>query len=329
MNRFFKLQLWITGLISLVVCSSLWAKPLIPVSQLTISAQDQSVLRAALPQDTESVVTWVWQGNPLSLNLPLHQEYRLLFPEPVQVDINGQLTTDQLRIINDHQTVYFTALQAFKKTARLYITLKNSGRIIFLDVNTMSKNQKEVTAAKVIRVELAPNLKPVHHTQSNFQSPPLEEVVTNSIGNISALDTPFFSASADDLVQASRFAWQQLYAPAYTFSNETGFMRSPMQTSFWASGLLYSDSVLAHPVAAWARDQIFITVVELRNPYPHPHSVDLVHDLCGHWRAAMLYPRTLLQAIGRKPEDSTTLFLISSEPFDRIYSAGGCDHGRA
>ena len=118
------------------------AKALVPVSALTISTQDQQALLSALPHDVESPATMVWQGEPLALHLPIHQEKRLIFSEPVQVDVNGQLSTDQLRVINDHQAVYLTALTPFPKTTRIYMTLKNSGQIIFFDVDTLNSTEK-------------------------------------------------------------------------------------------------------------------------------------------------------------------------------------------
>lgn len=330
MDCFLKSKLWMMGIAGLAFSLPLWAKPLISVSQLTLSAQDQQALRSAIPQDTTSIATWVWQGDPLSLALPLNQEYRLIFPEPVQVDVNGQLTTDQIRIINDHQTVYVTALKSFKTKTRFYITLKNTNQIIFLDVSTPNKNQRDaIFSAKTIHIQLAPNLKSAHRTPSDSQSISLLNISPNNPENSISSEDAFFSASADDFVQASRFAWRQLYAPTYTLSDDTGFMRSPMHTQFWISGLLYSDHVFAHPIASWAGNNLFVTAVELRNPYSQATTLDISHDLCGRWQAAMLYPRTQLQAMGHKPNDSTTLFLISSEPFDQVFSAGGCDHGRA
>ena len=68
-----------------------------------------------MPHDVESPATMVWQGDPLALHLPIHQEKRLIFPEPVQVDVNGQLSTEQLRVINDHQNVYLTAFTDFSE----------------------------------------------------------------------------------------------------------------------------------------------------------------------------------------------------------------------
>lgn len=140
-------------------------------------------------------------------------------------------------------------------------------------------------------------------------------------------ETPFSSNLADDWVQAVRFAWQQLYAPSYLLPNQTEFLRSPLHSSFWISGLFYSDTVFAHPLASWAKANLVITAVELRNPYPHQTALDIPRDLCGHWRGALLYPRTVLQPTGHPLADSTTLFLISDEPFHQAW--GECNHGRA
>ena len=116
-------------------------------------------------------------------------------------------------------------------------------------------------------------------------------------------------------MQAVRFAWQQLYAPAYLMPNSLNFQRVPLHSAFWLSGLFYSDTVFAYPVASWVYHQTTITVVELRNPYPQILNLAIDHDLCGHWQAAMLFPRLILQPVDHKQENSTTLFLVSNEPF--------------
>ncbi len=328
MKRFLNSKIFISGLMSLLICPlAAWAKPLVPVSALTLSAQDEQALRAALPHDTQIVTNWVWQGNPLILTLPLRQEKRLIFPEPVQVDVNSQLTTDQCQVINDHQSVYLTALKPFEQKTRIYITLKNSHQIIFLDVMTDSNNNTQSTADTIkIRVAahqpllsnsaMAENDLPDHNN-------PVMASAENSLLSYNAVS----SVSADEWVQDMRWVWQQLYAPNYLLSNHFDFNRSPMHTGFWISGLFYSDAVFAHPLASWIRDDTVITAVELRNPSPHLTTLDLTHDLCGHWRAAMVYPREVLQPTGHKPADSTTLFLISNDSFEQ--ALGDCHHGRA
>lgn len=319
MKRFLKSQYRIAcliGLLSLPLAPA-WAQSLVPVSQLALTASEQQALIAALPQDTERMTTMTWQGNPLSITLSLGQEQRLIFSEPVQVDVNGQLTTAQLRVINDHQTVYLTALQHFKKTTRMYVTLKKSGQIIFLDLTTPAS--AKLNTKQIIQINV-----PAQAQQSDSSS----TVQQNHVLEISPLsDTPLTSNLADDWVQGIRFVWQQLYAPSYLLSNQTEFFRSPLHSPFWVSGLFYSDAVFAHPLASWAKANLVITAVELRNPYPHRTALDITRDLCGHWRGAVLYPRTVLQSAGHPPMDSTTLFLVSNEPFHQAW--GECDHGRA
>lgn len=327
-------RLLISGLISFSICPlTAWAKPLVPVSALTLSAQDEQALRAALPQqDSQTMANWVWQGNPLTLTLPLHREKRLIFPEPVQVDVNGQLTTDQCHVINDHQSVYLTALQPFEQKIRLYITLKNSRQIIFLDVMTADNHSSHDTksTADVIKIRVAAHQPPVSNPAMVENGSPDHHNPTMTTAENSSLPSLSYNAasslSADEWVQDMRWAWQQLYAPDYLLSNNFDFNRSPMHTEFWISGLFYSDAVFTHPLASWIRGDTVITAVELRNPYPHPITLDLAHDLCGRWRAAMVYPRGVLQPAGHKPADSTTLFLISNDSFE--HALGGCHHGR-
>jgi integrating conjugative element protein (TIGR03749 family) len=297
-----------------IIVSQVSAQPIMPVKQLALTIPEQQALKAKLPQDSEMATTLVWQGNPLSLALPLHKETRLVFSEPVQVDVNGQLSTTQLRLINDHQSVYLTALTAFENKVRIYVTLKNSRRIIFIDLTTI--DHADANSAQVIQIKVSEHL-----------SQPTDSSINKNNSAPTLADAEASSASADEWVEAVRFAWQQLYAPAYLLSDDNSFIRSPMQTSFWVSGLFYGDMVFAHPLASWAKDDLVITAIELRNPYPHQTTLDLPHNLCGHWRAAAVYPRFTLQPTGNKTADSTTLFLISSEPFSQ--ALGDCVHGRA
>lgn len=303
-----------------VLSLSAWAKPPISVSEFKLSTQDEQTLRTVvLPHDTQSIAHWVWRENPLVLALPLNQEKQLTFPEPVQVDVNGQLTTDQLRIINDHQNLYLTALKPFLQTIRIYVTLKKSGQIIFLDVNTVDASKTASMPADHIDITMAADQK---NLSASAMSQPATLIATPLVYE------PASIASADQWVHLIRWAWRQLYAPAYLLSDDFSILRSPMHTRFWVSGLFYSDAVFAHPLASWSQGEDVITVVELRNATSHPTTIDLTHDLCGNWRAAMIYPRDSLEPAGqKKPTDDATLFLISDQPF--VEALGGCTHGRA
>ena len=178
----------------------------------------------------------------------------------------------------------------------------------------------QISTADVIKIRVAAHQQPVSNPAMTENSSPDHHNQTMTSAENSPLSyNAALSLSADEWVQDVRWAWQQLYAPAYLLSNNFDFIRSPMHTEFWISGLFYSDAVFAHPLASWIRGDTVITAVELRNPYPHLTTLDLTHDLCGLWRAAMVYPRAVLQPAGHKPADSTTLFLISNDSFERAF----------
>jgi len=263
---------------------------------LPLSDQQIAVLRAAQP-DMNDNAPLTWKGDPISIALPIGQEKRIMFPEPIEVDFNGKLTTDQLHIINNNQSVYLTAQKIFSQT-RVYVTLKQSRQMILLDIATVdgaNAAAQKIVLPKPMNTSTQTSAK----TQQNIPDTGKNEKII----------------SADSYVNAMRFAWQQLYAPQRLLNTDRGFVRTPLRSPFWTPDLIYGDKVLVHPTASWQFDGLYVTVVELRNKYPHPVSIHLARELCGDWQAASVYPRVQLKPAGDKSGDATTLFLISSKPF--------------
>lgn len=286
-------RIYIALLLPLTLTQVAQAEPL-PLSALPLSTEQIAALRAVQTEDiTEGQLTW--RGDPLSIALPVGKEKRVIFPEPVEININGKLATDQLRVINNDQNLYLTAQSGFPKT-RVYVTLKKSQQIILLDL--LATDTSNNATQKIV----LPDKK---------ASPPVAEAKSNPTdsGNEEKV------MSADAYVNATRFAWQQLYAPQRLLNSDSGFTRTPMRSEFWTPELVYGDKVLAHPQASWQLDGLYVTAVELRNKYPHATTVSLSHDLCGNWQAASLYPNRRLKPMGEKPGDATTLFLLSTQPF--------------
>lgn len=269
------------------------------VNSLSLSESEIEKLHTYLSTEEENTPL-TWKGDPLSIMLPLNSEKRIIFPEPIEANINGTLNSDQLRIINNEQSLYLTALKPFNM-ARIYVILKNSNKIILLDISTSDKSTNMTRTVKL---------------ESFHDSPVIKRNV-----NLVSLDEntkSIFSGSANHYVNAIRFAWQQMYAPKYLLKNDAEFVRTPMHTQSWISNLVYGDKVLVHPEASWESGELYITVVELRNKYMHTTRIYLEHDLCGEWLAATLYPRNQLKSAGQKLGDSTMLFLLSSKPFIKI-----------
>lgn len=251
------------------------------LSQLTLTDEEMHKLKMYFPSDDSEHLTW--KGDPITLSLPLNKEKRIVFNEKVSVDLKGALNTDQLRIFNNDKSLYLTAFQTFK-TTRVFVTLKESGEVLLIDLKT-----DEQTSDKTQYIE------------SKSITTKGHEAVTD--------------ISYVDLI---RFAWQQTYAPEKLINNNHEFSRVPMRTNKFISGLVYGDKVIAFPQASWMAGNHYVTIVLLRNKYAHPTDLDITKDLCGQWQAATIYPRASLKSYGNIKYDSTTLFLVSSQPFSKM-----------
>lgn len=281
-------------------CALFLATNALALEPLPLSDAQIQKLSAYYPSEDESALL-VWKGDPLSVALPVHAEKRIIFPEPIEANLNSALNIDQLRIINNDQALYLTALKPFG-TARLYVTLKTSNKILLFDISTSDK-----ATSTVRTVKLASSHKNVEAFTTQKITPSLDTNYQDS-----------FLGSANSYVSAIRFAWQQLYAPQRLINKNTDFVRTPMKTTAWVSDFIYGDKVLAHPEVSWIAGDMYVTAVELRNKYQHSTTINLQHDLCGEWQAATLYPSAQLKPAGDKSGDSTTLILISHKPFGDV-----------
>lgn len=255
------------------------------LSSLTLTEAEMQKLKKFFPDESNHLL---WQGDPLVIALPLGQEKRMVFSEKVSVDLKGSLTTDQLKLLNNDKSLYLTVLKSFPIT-RIFVTLKESGEVILIDLKV---DDHATNSTQYIDVR--------HKTQ-----------ITNTVINNSLVkDTTYV-----DLI---RFSWQQTFAPERFIKQFPQYQRYPMHTRKFVSGLVYGDKVIAFPQASWLSGNRYATVVSLRNKYKHPTSIDIRKDLCGAWNAAVIYPRSQLQSNGDIQKDSTTLFLISKEPFGKV-----------
>lgn len=247
---------------------------------------------------TDDMANLVWKGDPISIALPLNKEKRIVFPSAVVADLKSALSTDQLRLINDNQSLYLTALKPFP-ASRMYVTLQSTHEVLLIDIMTNDKADNSTTTIKII------SSKPSQVVSNNFDNTSAD-MITNS-SNV--------PTDNDTSVTLLRFAWQELYAPERLLNNPLSIVRVPLRSDFIVANLIYGDKVYAHPIASWFYQGTYLTALELRNKYPHPTKIDLNKDLCGDWQAATLYPRMDLKSLGQKSGDSTVLFLVSKKPF--------------
>lgn len=267
------------------------------VGSLMLTDAEMQKLKSHFP--TDETVHSVWKGDPIQVQLPVGKEKRLVFSDNVTVDLKGALTTDQLRLLNNDKSVYVTALTAFE-TTRVYVTLQKSGKVMLIDLST---SESAGTAA--------------HYIESkNEILPKTKDIINTTSVQTELADSSDSSDSADvTYVDLMRFAWQQLYAPERLLTKPPRFMRAAMHTEPFLSDLVYGDKVIAHPEGSWMAANHYVTVITLQNKYPHRTVIDIRKDLCGDWRAATIYPRSILKPHGEREGDTTTLILVSQKSF--------------
>lgn len=267
------------------------------LSSLTLTDAEMQKLKKYFPEEDTRHLTWT--GEPISIALPINKEKRLIFPAAVSVDFKSALNEDQLRIVNNDQSIYLTALKRFSVT-RIYVTLKETGKVILLDLVT-SENASDTTQ----QIDIKLNNHPAASIKTNVET--INESVSSISENITNNDVSFI-----DLI---RFAWQEVYAPERLIHNRSVFTRAPMHTEKFVSDLVYGDKVIAYPEGSWIGGNQYITAILLRNKYPHQTYINIRKDLCGNWQAASIYPTGNLKPYGNKRGDSAMLFLISTQPF--------------
>lgn len=230
----------------------------------------------------------VWNKIPINVVLPVNQERMLSFPDSVQFGYNNAvLTDDMLSIQNVNGTVYLIAKKSFT-TQRVFVQLKQTGELILLDLSA-KLGADNTPLAIVLPDSLAPSSLPISNQTQNSSS-----------------------SEAVDYTELSRFAIQQLYAPKRLLVNSPNIYRVPMHTTHTIP-LIEGDSVIAMPLISWRDGDDFITAVMLRNRLSHLVILD-PRRIRGEWKTAAFFPQTRLASVG-STRDSTTVFLISDQPF--------------
>lgn len=114
-------------------------------------------------------------------------------------------------------------------------------------------------------------------------------------------------------VALTRFAAQQIYAPARLAEQPTGISNVPLPAAGDAVPLYRGGRITATPAASWrGRGGLYVTAVTVVNATDEALALD-PRLARGDWLAATFHHRKL----GPKgqPDDTSTLYLISDRPF--------------
>lgn len=239
----------------------------------------------------------MWNGTPISFEVPVGQERLISFPGDVEFkNMNPNLTSDQVSITNNDGTLYIKALKPFDPI-RTYVEIKSTGQIVYLDLSA----------------------------QNGGDDTPVS-VVTQNQGSQSAKQNQTSSTSASpNIITMEAYAVAQSYWPQRLLSqlNQNpdyfNFARTPMYTTH-SVHLIMGNNILALPQASWRNGDLFVTAVLLINPNKQTINFDPFQDFIGDWKAKAFYPTNYLTPQGTA-NDRTVVFLVSDQPFNSALTA--------
>lgn len=236
------------------------------------------IARAA-PEAAERVT---WRKTPIAIELPVGTERLVHFPGAVKVGVPTQLQ-GVLRIQSIAGTAYLLAHQPFAST-RMIVRGLDDGQVYLLDLSASEKSAGNAP------IEIFMPDQPTtdgRETESAPSAPPQYGYVV-----------------------LTRFAAQQLYAPARLLKELPGVVREPVKREPVA--LVRGGAVEAVPLIAWRAGDLYLTAVKLTNRTDRPQTLD-PRTLRGSWLTAA-FQHNRLHAAGSEA-DRTVVYLVSARPF--------------
>ncbi len=241
-------------------------------------------LQSLVHAETDTLERIEWKKAPIRLELAVGQEQRIEFPAAVKVGVPASVQ-GLLRTQSVNGTVYLLAHAPFGSN-RLMVRELDSGRIYLFDVTAA----EDGGVGHPIQIYVAGTSK----TDKD------SDTASNDAGQVQP-----------SYIQLTRFAAQQLYAPARLVKDRPGIIRVPVSRD--PVNLLHGGTVQATPLVAWRTNGLYVTAVKLTNRTNQAQTLD-PRDLRGTWLTASFQHHRLLP--NGDEADTTAVYLISARPFE-------------
>jgi len=230
--------------------------------------------------ETDTLERIEWKKAPIRLELVVGQEQRIEFPAAVKVGVPASVQ-GVLRTQGVNGMLYLLAHTPFGSN-RLMVRELDSGRIYLFDVTA---------------------------TEDGGPGHPIQIYVTDEQGSEKDQATGGHEQEQPDFVQLTRFAVQQLYAPARLVKYEPGIVRVPVSRD--SVDLYHGGTVEGVPLVAWRAKGLYITAVKLTNRTEQALTLD-PRNLRGTWLTATFQHHRLFPK--GDEADTTAVYLISARP---------------
>jgi len=246
------------------------------------------VIMSVISTSAFAVERLFWDKVPLRITLAVGKERLVSFPADVRVGMPSNISS-KLRTQSNQGTIYWKASEAFD-TQRIEVREIQSNRIYLIDLRASIK-ANSVTPIEVVFKE-----------------------ARESVTDKSSADSNQKTSKNPGYIELTRFAAQQLYAPARLLKASTSIHRISV-AKHSTTHLIHGEQIKATPVASWQSGSLYITAVELKNTSDDFINLDPRH-LRGEWRTAT-FQHIRLHPSGSE-SDTTAVYLISDRPFYEV-----------
>jgi integrating conjugative element protein (TIGR03749 family) len=227
----------------------------------------------------------LWTRTPIAVTLTVGEERMLHFPDSVSVGL-PQTLAPLLRSQSINGTLYLRAQAPFDAT-RVMVRSDHEGPLYVLDLSAQAPD---------------PAIPP---------RPAMQVIVANPTPDEQTSESAPAPAAQWGYVALTRYAAQQLYAPARLLVFTPGIVRVPVTRA--PIDLVRGGQVEAVPVAAWRAGLHTVMAVRLHNTSRQPVVLD-PRELRGPWLSATFQHNRLLPA--GSEADATAVYLVSDRPVD-------------
>lgn len=262
--------------------------------------------------ESPAVERILWDKTPIKISLNVGCERLVTFPGTVRLGVPNTLMS-HLRTQSQNGTVYWLASEPFAAT-RIQIQDTQSGQFYLVDLSATA------TAGSNTRIEIINATTPGLAVALNAPTVVPELLRYNPDSPAAPVEAQSHSRkntpTASDYTLLTRYAAQQLYAPARLLKTPPGIHSAPLNQAAIPNGtLMRGGALLAEPVAAWRKGTLYVTAVKLSNQSLRPVVLD-PRLIRGQWRTATFQHARLSSAAG--DDNVTALYLVSDRPFAEV-----------
>ncbi|QXR34241.1 TIGR03749 family integrating conjugative element protein [Alcaligenes aquatilis] len=249
----------------------------------------------------------VFDRAPVRAPLPVGIERMITLPAPAALHVPSDMSKiARIEVID--RTMYITALQQFTPV-RIIAELIDSGQQIPFDLLADSTT---ASARSELQVFVVASSSP-GAGKSDGDGPASQAAAqATSMANAHTLSQQMAESAPTDMVQLTRYAARQLYAPKRLAAPFSGVQQVEV-TSEPIANLIRGVNVVSTPVGQWRSGQLYVTAVLIKNRSHHPLEIPL-EQVRGQWIAATAQHGRIGSA--GSETDTTAIYLVCQRRFE-------------